>query len=225
MHVKTSCKHKRHFIYVPFLPGLISHLLPTTLHRWWLTRYCPKPDPAAPSWTPPSHGSASNSCAMLLYTRHPVLGRWEVELRLGKSEIRPPEARPLNTGVKCSNTFLGLAKISLNKACQPTAKQTPLSSSASVHPYKLIFTSLLTLLFCSYVHRKKRKVKNRSNFVFSPPFKWTELNVNSLCDLETKNNPKAAFKIPNHSTWADTSYKGEFSNLLWGKGRRRQDYS
>lgn len=100
MHVTTSCKHKWHFIYVPFFPGLISHLLPITLHRWWLTRYCPKPDPAAPSWAPPSHGSGSNSCTVLIYTRHPVLGCWEVELRLGESGVRPPKAQPLNTGLK-----------------------------------------------------------------------------------------------------------------------------
>lgn len=80
---------------------------------------------------------------------HPVLGCWEVELRLGESGVRSPKAQPLNTGVKHSNTFLSLVKRKTKRSIHA------IPSWASVYPYKLIFTSHPTLLFCSYVHIKK----------------------------------------------------------------------
>lgn len=168
MHVTTFCKHKWHFIYVLFFPGLVSCLLPITLQWWWLTRYCPRPDPAAPSWAPHSHGSASNSCTALLYTRHPALGCWEVKLRPGESGVRPPVARPLRTGVKCSNTPLGLAKISLNKACQPHSKagSTPqfglcLSIKVNIHqPPHSPFSQLCT--------QKKKEGEEQKQFHLVP---------------------------------------------------------
>lgn len=98
------------------------------------------------------------------------------------------------------------------------AKQTLLPSFVSLYPYKLNIHQPPRSSFAAT--RKKRRVKNRSNFVPSPPFNWIELNVNSLYGLVTSSSPKAALKSPNHSTWADSSCWGRCLNLLWGKGRK-----